>query len=74
MLALLSCHKIDIFDGSYMKWPSFISTFRHLVHDIVFSDVQHFAIPISYLSTRVRDELGHTLSDPSQYWDALQEL
>jgi len=50
MLALLPHHKIHNFNGDYMKWPSFISAFKHLVHDVVSSDAQRFAILIGYLA------------------------
>jgi hypothetical protein len=56
------------------EWPTFISSFRDMVHNVVPSDAQRHAFLKQPLSSEVRSYIAEYLKDTSTYYEALEEL
>ena len=66
--------KIPPFNGDPKEWPTFISSFRDMIHDVVPSNAQRMAILKQLLTTEVRAYVAEYLSTPSLYYEALAAL
>ncbi|KZS03695.1 Uncharacterized protein APZ42_033512 [Daphnia magna] len=66
--------KITPFNGNPKEWPTFISSFRDMIHNVVPSDAQRHAFLKQLLTTEVRSYIAKYLDNPSTYYDALVEL
>ncbi|KZS02851.1 Uncharacterized protein APZ42_034559 [Daphnia magna] len=66
--------KITPFNGDPKEWPTFISSFRDMIHNVVPSDAQRHAFLKQLLTTEVRSYIAEYLDNPSTYYDALVEL
>ena len=66
--------KIEIFKGDPKEWPTFISSFRDMIHNVVPSDAQRHAFLKQLLTPEVRSYIAEYLEDPSTYYEALEEL
>ncbi|KZR95651.1 Uncharacterized protein APZ42_010503, partial [Daphnia magna] len=66
--------KIMPFNGDPKEWPTFISSFRDMSHNVVPSDAQRHAFLKRLLTTEVRSYIAKYLNNPSTYYDALVEL
>uniref|UniRef100_A0A5S6R0C3 Uncharacterized protein n=1 Tax=Trichuris muris TaxID=70415 RepID=A0A5S6R0C3_TRIMR len=53
--------------ASMEKWPTFIATFRALVHDVLPSDAQLLAVLGQLLSPKLRSGFSGLLADPNMY-------
>lgn len=63
------------FNGNPKNWPDFIAIYRDLVHNDPFmSTTQKVAILKQCLALDIRDGLGHSLSNPALYHQAVEEL
>ena len=49
VIGLLPKHEIKPFDGNPLGWPTFISAFKDLVHDVITSDSQILSMPGQFL-------------------------
>uniref|UniRef100_A0A5S6Q494 Uncharacterized protein n=1 Tax=Trichuris muris TaxID=70415 RepID=A0A5S6Q494_TRIMR len=65
---------MERFDGDPKKWPTFIATFRALVHDILPSNAQRLAVLGQLLSPKLRNGFAGLLADPSMYYELLRRL
>ncbi|KZS07338.1 Uncharacterized protein APZ42_028883 [Daphnia magna] len=66
--------KITPSNGDPKEWPTFISSFRDMIHNVVPSDAQRHAFLKQLLTTEVRSYIAEYLDNPSTYYDALVEL
>ncbi|XP_045034645.1 uncharacterized protein LOC123475716 [Daphnia magna] len=66
--------KITPFNGDPKEWPTFISSFRDMIHNVVPSDAQRHAFLKQLLTTEVRSYIAEYLDNPSTYYDALVKL
>ncbi|XP_045036707.1 uncharacterized protein LOC116923391 [Daphnia magna] len=66
--------KITPFNGDPKEWPTFISSFRDMIHNVVPSDAQRHAFLKQLLRTEVRSYITEYLDNPSTYYYALVEL
>ncbi|KAI9550062.1 hypothetical protein GHT06_001683 [Daphnia sinensis] len=66
--------KITPFNGDPKEWPTFISSFRDMIHNVVPSDAQRHAFLKQLLTTEVRSYIAEYLDNPSTYYDALIQL
>ncbi|KZR97510.1 Uncharacterized protein APZ42_007579, partial [Daphnia magna] len=66
--------QITPFNGDPKEWPSFISSFRDMIHNVVSWDAQRHAFLKQLLTTEVRSYIAEYLDNPSTYYDALVEL
>ncbi|KZS08460.1 Uncharacterized protein APZ42_027537 [Daphnia magna] len=61
-------------NGDPKEWPTFISSFREMIYNVVPSDAQHHAFFKQLFTTKVRSYIANNLENPSCYYDALEEL
>ncbi|KAI9559445.1 hypothetical protein GHT06_013435 [Daphnia sinensis] len=66
--------KITPFNGDPKEWPTFISSFRDMIHNVVPSDAQCHAFLKQLLTTEVCSYIAEYLDNPSTYYDALIQL
>uniref|UniRef100_A0A5S6Q629 Uncharacterized protein n=1 Tax=Trichuris muris TaxID=70415 RepID=A0A5S6Q629_TRIMR len=66
--------KIEQFDGDPLKWDSFISSFKTLVHDVVPSNAQRIAILRQLLTPELRNSVAPEPYSPELYERVLMDL
>lgn len=66
--------KITPFNGDPKKLPTFISSFRDMIHNVVPSDAQRHSFLKQLLTIEDRSYIAEYLDNPSTYYDALVEL
>ncbi|KZS06384.1 Uncharacterized protein APZ42_030181 [Daphnia magna] len=66
--------KITPFNGDPKESPTFISSFRDMIHNVVPSDAERHAFLKQLLNTEVGSYIAEYLDNPSTYYDALVKL
>lgn len=65
---------IQTFSGNPQEWPSFIASFKVIIHDACSSDVERLYHLRNHLTQEIRDRIGEVLLHPGLYQHALKEL